>query len=193
MSTSVKAYRPAKIIKSAQLRPRKNAKLPEKRWNPTDWRPEYEQVLAMTCRGLSNIYIAEKFNLTPQHISNIINSEQGKLIQKEFIQGIRQFQVEQGEELIGGIQNKAIQRIQEMFENDELAQESPFGVHDRAVGFLKAIGKFQSEKVVENQTTTINNTTILKQETVLNQLNIGLGKANEARRLNSGVTGDSIN
>ncbi len=50
------SYRPPTIRK------RKNEKVAE-RWDPLDWEPKYQAIVDLHCQGMSNLFIADKYNL----------------------------------------------------------------------------------------------------------------------------------
>lgn len=171
----------------ATLRNRKNARLAVDKWQPTQWKPEYEMIVSMHVRGKTNIEIAKLTNYSEMQISNILTCEHAKVVKDEIIKSLRQ----DSKDIMEKIGKKAIERIEKLMDNDELFENSPFGVVDRAMSFLKGVNKLAGDGPVTNNNTQ-NNTLVIGDE-IAERLVAGLEKANEAAKLNAGLSGESVN
>lgn len=173
-------YRPA------TLRERKNARLPAEKWQPTQWKPEYELIVSMSARGKTGVEISKITGYTEMQISNILTCEHAKVVKQELIQKLREETMSDMDEI--GMQ--AVKRIKSVMNNDELFENSPFGVVDRAFTFLKGVNKLAGDGP-----STINNTqnNIVLGDELAERLISGLEKSQEAKKLNAGLSGESIN
>lgn len=175
-----KNYRPAK------LRTRKNAKV--ERWEPLKWEAQYEEIVNLSTRGFSNTYLAEKFKLSKQHVSNILQTTEAQTIRSQVIEHMRAQSMQSAEEKLAACYEKSVERIYDTLHDDELHGKAKFGMMDRSMSFLKGIGKMKNES--ENNTT--NNTVVIGDE-VAARIFQGLQLADKAKALHSGITGESIN
>jgi len=177
----------AEEYRPARLRQRKNAALPENRWQPTQWKPEYESVIALHAGGKTNKEIAVITGFHEVHISNILNCEQALAIKANYVKVIR----EDTEVNLKVIETKAMKRINEILDNDEIAQAHPLALFDRSLAFLKGTAKLipDGSSLTQNNTQNVNVFSDAMGEKIL----AGLVKSDEAKKLNAGVTGDSIN
>ena len=119
--------------------PERGARI-RKRWNPKEWRPEYEAIVALSCTGTSHKLLAERYGYTPVHISNIVNSDVGKELSNIILQNLRKISTESLPEKIGGMQAAAVKRMQEYLENDQIAAVDPQRMFDRALRFASEFG-----------------------------------------------------
>lgn len=121
---------------------RAKIKLPSKRWVPRTWRPEYEVIVSLSATGMSREAVVERFYqltgtlYTVQHITNICNTPEAKLLQQDLVQKIRTNRTQTVHERLAEIQHKAVDRIAALMEDDEKFEASPFAVVDRAFKVL---------------------------------------------------------
>jgi hypothetical protein len=142
----------------------------KKRWNPKEWKPEYEMVVALSCTGLSHSVIGERFGYTPVHIGNIVNCEYGKALRKIILDKLRNDVSLATPDLIKDTQTKALERISAVLNNDTLAANSPFAIFDRSLKWLSetnGIGNDDSDERSSN----LGNSRIVNN----NQTNIAIG------------------
>lgn len=163
-----------------------------RKWQPGVWLPEYEMIVADSCKGQSNTDLAKLYNFTPQHISNILNTEEARSIKAEIVKAIRQSSLDLMEKQYGEIVTQSVENIHSVIHNDDLLKNHPFSQFDRSITALKGLGKLQEEAkagVVNNNSQTnimvINST----QETAITK---GLDKLREIELLHGIVPGDSI-
>lgn len=119
--------------------PERGARI-KKRWNPKEWRPEYEAIVALSCTGTSHKLLAERYGYTPVHISNIVNSDVGKELSNIILQNLRKLSTESLPQKIEGMQQVAVKRMEEYLSNDIVAQTDPQRMFDRALKFASEFG-----------------------------------------------------
>lgn len=112
----------------------KGAKI-KKSWNPKKWKPEYELICHLAATK-SNTALAELFGYTPQQISNILNCQRGLDARAKIAAGIRQQGIASMGERISSLQSIALQRLEEVLTNDNIANQSPLKMFDKASRFL---------------------------------------------------------
>lgn len=123
--------------KTIVVGPKRGAVL-KRRWDPKEWRPEYEAMAALAATGMPHEEIARRFGYTGPWISMILNSPKGKVVTQLLINNIRNAASTQiTTERIQAIQAKAFQRVEETLNNDELAERSPMAIFGAAMEVLK--------------------------------------------------------
>ena len=183
ISIPILNYRPA------QFKPRKNARDPSTRWQPTKWKPEYETVVSLHARGKTNLEIAELTGYHPVQISNILNCDEGKAVARDYSNAIRG-QTTDRLERIGDL---AFTVIETVLGNEDLLETSPLALIDRSMNVLKGLGKLiPSDANGNNNTVNINtqNNAILGNDALDSIIN-GIKKAEQARVLNIEEAGAS--
>jgi len=128
----------------AQQRIARKARLRNPKWNPRQWHPVYEEVVLMSMMGYSNKRIAEIKGFTAQHVHNIISTERANLIRLLMIQRMEAKREYTIEERLAKIQDKAMDRIENVLNDDDLAVNKPLGVFDRAITVLRGVGKLRN-------------------------------------------------
>lgn len=155
-----------------------------KRWQPKEWTPVHEQMVALSCANYSNIAISEIFKCTAQHVSNVINCDHAKVLRRKILDNLSE-KVNTGiAERVVNLSDKAAQRVYDVINDDELFKESPFSVFDRALKILEA-----NKHIAPTGTPAginVNKAIILSGE-ASKQLTDGLAKANEAAVLHGNV------
>jgi hypothetical protein len=104
------------------------------------WKPVYDMIVAGHILGKSNKDLAVDFDYTPVTISNILRSDMAQTLIAQAHDRIRANAVEKGIEVMDiheKIKQKALQRVDEFLDNDELAQNSPFA-------YMNTIAKYTS-------------------------------------------------
>lgn len=130
------------IIDGKVIGPIRGAKI-LKKWVPKEWRPEYEAIVALSCTGLSNEEVGKRFGFGPQHVSNILNTPQGKKLKELIQQNLRTHNVETYAERIETLKMQALKRIEDVITDDEKAESSPLAIFDRSLALLKTTGALQ--------------------------------------------------
>ncbi len=117
------------------------------RWNPKQWHPVYEEVVMLDVMGYKRTEIATMKGFTPAHITNICKSKEAEVIRSLVINKLRDTVLNKSErtieERMDAVASKAVERIEAVIENDELAEKSPFAVFDRATTYLRSVGKIK--------------------------------------------------
>ena len=179
MSTMVEAEL---VPELEENRARRSARINRPRWNPKQWHPVYEEVVLLDSLGYKNTSIAEMKGFTPQHISNILNTPQAKIIKQLILKRMEQKRDETVEQRLEKITNRAMSRIEETINNDELAMKNPLGVFDRAITVLKATNKIKDAPAIVND-----NRTLIVTDAQMDKLDRAIKLSDEARQLNSGL------
>lgn len=128
-------------------------------YNPKKWEAWHESIVIRSVLGASNKDLAEKFGITPQHVSNILNCPQAVEVKER----IRNQIVNEGNnvaERVAGIQELALQRMQEYLKKDELATGNPHQTMDRA---MQAFKLTMPESIKTNPESVQNNSLTLQQ------------------------------
>ena len=116
-----------------------------KKWEPTRWEPIYEQFVALSCIGYSNKYIADLFKYTPVHISNVLNSKQGKKLKALILERLRSTVTSTIDKRLEDIADKTVERLTNLVNDDELFDKSPFAVVDRGIAVLKGLSHLKPD------------------------------------------------
>jgi hypothetical protein len=126
----------------------RRARITRPRWDPKVWHPVYEEIVLLDALGYKNTEIAAEKGLTVVHISNILCSPKGKLVKRLILAQTEKRREETVDQWFDGIVPKAMKRIKDVVEDDDLAMKKPLEVFDRALTFLKAAGKTREREVV---------------------------------------------
>lgn len=156
---------------------------PGKRWVPKKWLPIYDQMVALHCVGLSNGSIAERFDYSAQQVSNILNTEQAKVI-KGLVHKKMVAEMEFGTaDRLKKIEAQAIKNVERVIMDEALLESKPLAIFDRSVALLKGIGKLDGDGPKNNTNLTVFN--IAAEHAAA--LTEGINKANEAAILHGSV------
>jgi hypothetical protein len=158
----------------------RRARVTKPRWNPKEWHPIYEEVVLLDCMGLKRDEIAARMGFTPVHITNILKTDQAAIVRKLVIARINgkvQLSIEQRLE---NVTHKAMQRVEDVMNNDVLAEKNPLGIFDRAITLLRGTQKIKPE----TDGTHINKALIISEQQ-FDRLIKGTELADEARRLHA--------
>lgn len=104
------------------------------------WKPVYDMIVAGHILGRSNKELAEAFDFTSVHISNILRCDHAQSLIKAAHDRIREVSIEQSGDNVSlqvEIQTKALERVRDFVNNDKLAYESPFPFLDRIKDLAK--------------------------------------------------------
>lgn len=153
-----------------------------KRWIPKRWDVHHEQMVLLSCAGVSNIAIAERFGYTPQAISMILNTPQAKTIKELVKVQSRKQLMETFTDRMEVLQERALSNIEKVINDDELLEKSPFSVVDRSMQLLKGVGKLIGEgATINNNSQTVN----VIGEAAVNRLAEAIEKSNQVQRLHN--------
>jgi len=165
---------------------RRQARINRPRWEPKKWHPVYEEVVLLSALGYSNIDIAKQKGFTTVHVSNILCTQQAKTLMEMISIRLRHKTGESMEDRLERYAEKAMQRVEEVLNDDEYAMRSPGGIFDRAITVLKVTNKVKSEG-----STTVNNNLVVPVEAML-ELKKGMELSDKARSMNKLVPIASI-
>lgn len=152
-----------------------------KRWVPKKWDPIYDQMVLLSCMGLSHKAIGDKFGYGQQQVCNILNTEQAKVLKESIITHIRNTGVTLGDRL-ARLEDAALNNLEHALVNEDLRTKAPLAVADRSLAFLKGVGKLEGDKQKEQK-----NTNIFIGGDVAAKLLAGIEKSNEAAIIHNGV------
>lgn len=175
---------PAHMRENAAFR---RARITKPRWNPKEWHPIYEEVVLLDCMGLKRSEIASRMGFTEAHITNILKTEQAAVVRKLVIARINGKVQHTIEQRLENVTLKAMQRVEDVMNDDKLAEKNPLGIFDRAITVLRSTKKIQPE---DSGGTHINKALIVS-EHQFDRLMKGTALADEAKRLNA-VSGEEI-
>lgn len=162
-------------------RARRAARINRPKWAPKQWHPVYEEVVLLDALGYKNKVIAEMKGFTPEHVSNILNTPQAKVIKQIVIKRMEQKREETIDQRLENVTNRAMARIEEAMNNDELAAKNPLGVFDRAIVVLKATNK------IKDAPQTVNNNTMIVSDEAMAQLQKAVSLSDEVKQLHAGL------
>jgi hypothetical protein len=168
------------------LRDRTNAKAPEDKWEPGTWRPEYEYILTLSCQGKTHVSISEMTGYSLQQICSILNSKEAKKAKNGIVTALRKSTLGRME----SVTQKAMDRIEDVLNDDNLAETAPFAMYDRAMAFMKGVNKLASDG--GNVTNNTQNNVVIGNDAA-NLLVTALNRSNQVKELHGEVTGESIN
>ena len=161
--------RPARIVK----------------WIPKEWTPVYEEIVSLDCMGVPQKKIAKQFSMTTVMISKICSTPQAKIFRRLVLERLAEKNKVFQEERFAKTQVRAMERISELIEDDNLMLADPFAVVDRAFKLLektKVIGGSDSRGDVH----IAGDVNMLTQNAIL-EIKDGLAKSREAKKLHSDV------
>lgn len=107
-------------------------------YNPVTWKPLYDAIIMeLIMFGSKKKVIAEKYKVTPQTVSNIINCEEGRVKIRAAQERVRETMLRTIPQRMNDIAEKAVDRMQEFINDDTLYEKSPFAVIDRGMRFMQ--------------------------------------------------------
>lgn len=123
-----------------------------KKWEPNKWKPVYESIVSKHILGLSNKELADQYGYTEQTVSNILSSEQAKIIIGLATNKLR----ENAAELLSTMETRAMSNITRVLTSDKLLDKSPFQMLAASMDYLKSMGKIGKEDKKESGNVTNN-------------------------------------
>ncbi len=170
---------------------KRGAKL-TRRWNPKDWNPTYEAMVAMCVLGrMTQGDVAKHFGYTDAWLSQIMNSPKGREVQETLIRATRDKAVGNVTDRIRDLQSKALERMEAVLNDDKIAQKSALAIFDRSAYFLKNTGVIKDLHAAPVPSSggvtniTQNNNTLIVSGKNADDLRVGLDKANQVRQIHA--------
>lgn len=159
-----------------------------KKWEPKEWRPEYQRIVAYSACGIANTEIALKLGFTKEHISNILNLPQAKeLLAQITLKLAAQQDINLTTEMTALV-TQSFKRVKAVMNDDKLFEQSPFAIIDRGLEIMKGAGLLRGGgNGAPNAPISVGgnmNVFNLPPE-LAERLVDGLEKSNEARRLHT--------
>lgn len=158
---------------------RRRARITKPKWNPKQWHPVYEEVVLLDCLGLSRKEIALEKGFTETHITSICQTPQAGMIREIFRRRMVKKYEQTVENRLETLAQRAMDRVEEVITDDDLAKKNPLGLFDRAITVLKSTNK------IKEAPSQVNNNTLIVSDEAMDKLTRGLDLADEARRLHA--------
>jgi hypothetical protein len=163
---------------TAPLLKRRPARL-TKRWEPKKWDPIYEQFVALSALGLSNVEIGQRFGYTPVHVSNVVTSEQGKRLKQLMLDRLRATTISSIPQRLEDIADKTVSRLQEVMNDNDRFERSPFAVIDRGLQVLKGLRHLKGD----SDTTFNQQKVVVMSDSAAKLISEGLAKSQQAEEI----------
>lgn len=185
-------------VKRKRGRPPGSRRRGMKKWQPKNWKPLYEQMVALDVAGKSNVEIGLLFGYTPQQVSNILTCDKAIEVKFAIIKRIRNRVGTAVGDKLAAIQSKTIERTYNLLHDDELNKNSPIAIIKTGLLVGKATGQFKDDpRSSEFGGSNSGNSTVTN--ITQNNLNLigasgiqtlvdALAKSDEARRINAPVS-----
>lgn len=122
-----------------------------KRWRPRKWHVVYDQIVALDTLGKPQKEIAELFNYTVQHVSNICQCPEAAITRGRLMEQLQQGAVAKLGTDLEVLAVQAKKRLAQMLYDDDLYQRSPFQVVDRGITVLSGVGRLKSRTDAANK------------------------------------------
>lgn len=159
-----------------------------KRWQPKVWTPIMEQMVVLSCANYSNTAIATVFKCTAQHVSNILNCNEGIRLRAKIIDGIKVTSELSITDRLKDLATTAISNIETIIKSQNAMNEQPMAMFDKSIKVLELTKHIESPKQrVEGGINVNGNAIISIGHEHAEQLIEGLAKANEAAKLHGNV------
>jgi hypothetical protein len=154
------------------------------KWNPKEWHPVYEQVVALSAAGWSNEKVGNMVGLGKQQVSNILSSPKGKQKLQDYINTVATGAERSLNSRLSKIAEVTVGRVEAYFNDDELFMKAPGAMTDRSLKFLKGIGQLRDDAAP-----VVNNNISFK-DTQIAVLASAMARSKEAKLLSAGETED---
>lgn len=149
----------------------------KEKWQPKKWTVEYEKIVMYDLIGLKGYEIAEKLSCTPQHVYNILGTDEAIAIQKAMVGKIRTNGIDITKEL-KEIQELTVSRLKKCLQDDNIFKESRLGFIAKGIDVMKGTGEHLKNAPSNQQ---VNNFMI--PPSVAERFMAGLEKADEVRQM----------
>jgi len=146
-----------------------------------NWKPIHTSIVLDYAQGRSIAQLAEKYGFADSTIANIVRTVKAKEILSKIEANILRNGTESFPDAIKKGKILAFQRMNEMLQNDSLAEKAPFAFFDRAAKAFEAFSKYDSPEVNSpaHQTNTNVQLNIFQNPEQITALTDGLNKALE--------------
>lgn len=166
------------------------------RWVPKRWKPVYEEIVALNVMGLDNKSLAERYNYTPQQISNILNTPQADVIRKLAIDRLRKNTLATVEQRLDGLKLKVVEKLEILMTDPKYFEATPFAVVDRGMRIIEKLG---TQTPVENPNNgpsggggmVVNGNVYVMPNESVDKMTKALDKVNEIKRIHGGREDDN--
>ena len=130
-----------------------------KRWEPKQWLPVYEAIVALSCTGLSNDEVGKRFGYGKQQVSNILNTPQGKKLKELIANRIREMNLLTLEDRMAFMQKNALGNVDKVLADEDgtIMQRAPLALFDRSLAFLKSSGALKGDIPQSSGNTLVGN------------------------------------
>jgi hypothetical protein len=170
------------------------------KWTPKTWKPVYQEVVTYHVMGFTNIEIADATGFTKYHIGLILGCPHALAQIEKVTERLAKIKLGKMQSKIQEMTDLALERVQEVLQNDELAIDQPFAMYDRAIKLAisaRALSPTDgniTEKTENNNTLNVagNVTALAVPKEMLEALLSGTKKADEvAGRTLKAITGNA--
>lgn len=164
------------------------------RYKPKRWHPEFNLVVIDSIKGMSNVEIGKKYGYTPQHVSNILCTEQAAELKESIGKGIQNHFKASFADEANDLGRQAFEHIKDFVKDDlNLKTKSPFAFVDKMMKVAVMTNTLSSnEKNSNNSNVTINQNNIEKAIVISSEAANNLKDAIlESRELDAISIGDS--
>ena len=126
------------------------------KWVPKNWTSIHEEIVALKITGFSNAVLAKRFDKSLVYISKVLNTPQAKIIKRKALNDLSHNYKEFQKERLQRTQARAMERISDMIDNDQLAEDNPFAIVDRSFKLLEKTGVMASADELARGKTEVN-------------------------------------
>lgn len=161
-------------IKRGRGRPKgsRNVALQFQHYNPKKWEPWMEALVLAKMQGKSNAQLAESFDISIPHVSNILSTAQAEDIRQKLKVEISKMFPDASIK-IGSIREKALNHIDKFLDREDLAQAAPIPYIAQVQGIMKMTFP-EAEKSPMNVTNVQNNILLANGGELLDRIAKGL-------------------
>lgn len=165
-----------------------------RRWQPSVWKPLYDQIIALRLADKKVTFIAETLHLSVGQVNNILNCDEGLRIRGEAIKKLRGLLLGTVDDRMHTIVDATISRTHQLITNDEIFAKAPITAIKTAIALGRATGHFKGDTSESGSGNSNHGSTVINNNT-LNVIGEGgvdiikraMAGSDEARRLNPGL------
>jgi hypothetical protein len=154
------------------------------RWEPKEWRIEYERIVALSSTGISNTEIGQRVGYTKEFVSLVLNLPQAVELKQKILARFHEQVMVDIPTKLSELAVQATKRLETVLMDDELFEKAPFQVVDRGLDVLKGLKHLRTGT---DTSTNIDKAVIIAGDK-LDNLFDGLTKANEVRLIHAPAT-----
>lgn len=147
-------------------------------YRPKKWEPWMSAlVLSHIAGNKSNVELAEMYEISATHVSNILSTEEAKTIEEEARKNFLKMSGHIGDRMTR-IAEKAVERFENFVDNDTLAQNSPVSFIRETQNIFKMTFPQAQSEVVPSIVQNNQNNIFLTQPELIERIEKGLDTAN---------------